>query len=525
MPQRKSTIADNPILIGCWDYEANNRLDPHNIGGSYGRSLQWRCAKCNTPFIAKGKTVISRNGMCRSCYLEEKNKLGQNKESFIRYGSLADVPEIMALWCDDNPDPRTLHKTDKVKVNIRCADCGKITSHPVIDIYREHAFYCKECTSKRRAEKYQAAMIEKTGSCKDYPEIMEVWDFSKNDLDPSKVPSGSRYVINCKCPICGSKWKTKVFQRKGKKPMCRLCAIRSMVHKRDEQRNQDFLVDQHKSFGDTVYRFVDWWHPTLNGSLTPYDIAPSSSKTYYWRCPNNHVFSATASSMKSRRFCPICRPTIHSSFIEMAIAFYLRKIIDIDQWKQIKGTRQSIDIYIPRLKVGIEYDGVRYHNNRKQIKRDSRKSEILKRQGIRLIRIQEWQNDSHNDSSIFYDYNKADLQGLMNILCDMLSIEKVSVDLSKDTADIYKLLYPEAVRNSISEISPQLVPYWDEEANGGVTPEKVNAYSALFFYWRCPDCGATWTQSPIGMKRRKSLCQVCHPYNHHKGGRRDGETE
>lgn len=49
MPQRKSTIADNPILIGCWDYEANNRLDPHNIGGSYGRSLQWRCAKCNTP--------------------------------------------------------------------------------------------------------------------------------------------------------------------------------------------------------------------------------------------------------------------------------------------------------------------------------------------------------------------------------------------------------------------------------------------------------------------------------------------
>lgn len=135
MPQRKSTIADNPILIGCWDYEANNGLDPHNIGGSYRSSLQWRCAKCNTPFIATGKTVISRNGMCRSCYIEEKNKLGQNKESFIRYGSLADVPEIMALWCDDNPDPRTLHKTDKVKVNIRCADCGKMTSHPVIDIY------------------------------------------------------------------------------------------------------------------------------------------------------------------------------------------------------------------------------------------------------------------------------------------------------------------------------------------------------------------------------------------------------
>lgn len=519
MPQRKSTIADNPILMACWDYQMNTNIDPHNVGGTYQHSLSWKCVKCGASFSATSRTVVSRGGRCKRCYFEDKSVHGS--ESFDRYGSLADVPEIMALWCDEKLDPRKLHKSDRTKVHIRCADCGKIIFRAVRDLYCSRLFYCKDCANVRRAAKYQATMIEKSGSCKDCPEIMKVWNFSKNTLDPEKVPSGSRYIINCKCPACGSEWKSQAFERRGKKPLCRTCAIRQANQQRDIKRNKEIKDTKGKSFGDVVYRFVNWWHPTLNGDLTPYDIAPQSGKMYYWKCPNNHTFQATAQSMNSRRFCPICRPTIHSSFIEMAIAFYLRKVVRVEQWINIEGTRQSIDIYIPQLKVGIEYDGVRYHRNARQIKRDSRKSEILTEKGIRLIRIQEWQSDNHSNSTIFYDYNKADLQGLMNTLCNMLSIDNVIVDLKNDTADIYRLLYPKAVNNSISEVSPRLVPYWDEKANGGVTPEKVNVYSFLSFYWRCPDCGSTWVQSPIGMKRRKNPCQVCHPYNHNKGGKRN----
>lgn len=141
----------------------------------------------------------------------------------------------------------------------------------------------------------------------------------------------------------------------------------------------------------------------------------------------------------------------------------------------------------------------------------------MEQRNIRLIRIKEWSVETHSENTLFFDYNKFDLQGLIDTLCEMLSLSCIKVDLLRDSSAIYQKLYPKVVKNSISQKAPRLVPYWDLQANNGVSSDKVNVFSTLPFSWKCPICNAKWEHSPIGMMRRKNICQACHPYEHNKG--------
>ena len=55
----------------------------------------------------------------------------------------------------------------------------------------------------------------------------------------------------------------------------------------------------------------------------------------------------------------------------------------------------ELDIYLPDLKVGIEYDGDYWHSLPEMIERDKKKDNICKEKNIKLIRIKEseWANN------------------------------------------------------------------------------------------------------------------------------------
>lgn len=72
-----------------------------------------------------------------------------------------------------------------------------------------------------------------------------------------------------------------------------------------------------------------------------------------------------------------------SSFPEQAVMFYIRKAFP-SATKLNSKEISEIDIFIPELKVGIEYDGPSHKN---RVKDDIRKSAACKDKGIQLIRI------------------------------------------------------------------------------------------------------------------------------------------
>ena len=80
--------------------------------------------------------------------------------------------------------------------------------------------------------------------------------------------------------------------------------------------------------------------------------------------------------------------TAKTSFREKALLFYLKKpfpdVVKVSQWQAV-GV--ELDLYIPSLRIAIEYDGYQWHHNKLAL--DERKGEICRRFGIRLIRIRE----------------------------------------------------------------------------------------------------------------------------------------
>ena len=48
------------------------------------------------------------------------------------------------------------------------------------------------------------------------------------------------------------------------------------------------------------------WHPTLNGDLTPEDVAGASNKKFWWQCSKGHQWEAIVSNRKKGSGCPYC---------------------------------------------------------------------------------------------------------------------------------------------------------------------------------------------------------------------------
>ena len=123
------------------------------------------------------------------------------------------------------------------------------------------------------------------------------------------------------------------------------------------------------------------WHPTKNENLTPQDITFGSGKKVWWQCKNNHEWEASVDNRTKGRGCPVCSSRRRTSFPEQAIYYYIKKAFPDAQngYKEIfNQTSMELDIYIPTIKVGIEYDGRRYHSQTSNRIRDSRKYKICR---------------------------------------------------------------------------------------------------------------------------------------------------
>jgi hypothetical protein len=101
------------------------------------------------------------------------------------------------------------------------------------------------------------------------------------------------------------------------------------------------------------------WHPTLNLPLTPSQVTCGSDIKVWWTCSRQHEWQAVISSRSHGNGCPECAKGLQSSLPEKTILYYVKKYWP-DTLNNVKFSwlnKQEIDIYIPILSVGIEYDG------------------------------------------------------------------------------------------------------------------------------------------------------------------------
>lgn len=257
-----------------------------------------------------------------------------------------------------------------------------------------------------------------------------------------------------------------------------------------------------------------------------------SNKVIKFTCEYGHVYEK---SVKTRRgtisLCPVCAKGKNTSFPEQTILFYVKKVFPNAE-SRVKVFDEEIDIYIPEVKIGIEYNGYRWHREIKNTnEKEIEKQRKLSDNGISLLLVNEIAGKENyvdcKNNCLSFVYNrkeiyKAGLELLVNSVFDWIS-EIINVDFHKPKIsmrrDIQKIFSSyntfcgkdKSVAYSKEKKVKEKLMFWDYDKNK-ITPEMVSKFSSIHVWWKCEVCGKSFVKSVqhvIGGDLKHVCCEKC----------------
>ena len=434
---------------------------------------------------------------------------------------VTEVAELMALIDHDRNmlegiDISNLYVNSSKIINWKCEN-EHIFKEKINVIYRRK-HRCFYCTGR---QVWSGENDLKTL----YPEIAKEFDVEKNKITPDKISPKDTKVFWWTCQNNHPSFQQSVEHRVSRKTKCPYCTNRKVVSGENDL--------------ETLYpEIAKEWNVEKNNGILPKDVSPFTYNSYWWICPKGHSYKKKV--IQRTRFhkpidCTKCVKAHSTSFPEQAIYFYAKKCFPdtINKYKEPFEKGMELDIYIPSYKLGIEYDGIAFHNDAEQHNREYRKYLACKQLGIKLIRIKE-AKDTWNDTAddIFYVSKKMKDNELSEFLIFFFS--KVFIfkkytfkpnddseaflnrylgfptdfNVSKDRTEILEYLID--IEKSFGVQYPELATMWDEKENGTLTPFMFTSGSNYQATWKCPKCGNVW-KSPISsiVSRKVTSCKAC----------------
>lgn len=491
--QVRSLGSNYPELVKEWDVEKND-LSPFDYLPNSNKSVYWRCFECGNEW----KAQINKRGIRgQGCPICGKKKLSEeqekrNRTKILKEGSLGSrCPYLLKEWNYEKNKATPfdyLPKSNK-KAFWKCSVCGHewIAS---INI-RSSGVGCPLCGRIKGKETLLRSLIAQKGSLADNaPDIAAEWDYDKNKgLKPEEVMLNTNRSVWWICKSCGYSWKTAISNRAMGRgcPKCGLIKLGISISRPIEGVND--LLSQAPELAQEL-------HPTKNGELTAKDIARSSTKKVWWLGHCGHEWQATVGSRFSGRGCPLCLKEFKISYPEKALFYYLRKYLKCVVEENYKPTwlkGKELDIYIPTIKLGIEYDGCNWHKNTTN---DEEKDYLCRDNSVDLLRIREIGAPILSSKNVYYldassekdDELEKAIKYVFSYIDKYYGIqEDYHIDLSNDRSDIYELLQLNRKENSLAYLYPEISAEWHQVKNGKITPEYVNAHSHRKYWWICPN--------------------------------------
>ncbi len=411
---------------------------------------------------------------------------------------VVEYPDLMAEWDYEKNSqlrlvPEQIGAGSHTKVWWKCSNGH--SWYAMVSNRTGHNRACPYCA-------HQLPIPGETDLATLFPELMKEWHPTKNIYSPFEIMPGTHKKAWWICPQ-GHEWESAVHSRT-QGIGCPYCCGKKVL----------------KGFNDLATVNPDLaaeWHPTMNGDLTSADVTDASGKKVWWLCKNGHAYEATVYSRKIGKGCPKCSYRLRTSFPEQAIYYYIKQVFPdaISGYKELFKSPMELDIYIPSLNVGIEYDGRKFHSNKTNQVRDARKYAICKNHGIFLIRVQEMMNFTPLilcDRKIEIP-NASDeyLNWAINNLCYHLG-RIVIPDVRRDRRQIQS--YLEKRNISLTVLFPDIAADWDYEKKAPLIPEMFSPHSNDKVSWKCKKCGNRW-DAAIGDRTRQDStgCPVCSAKN------------
>ena len=292
--------------------------------------------------------------------------------------------------------------------------------------------------------------------------------------------------ILCECNKCGHKWMVRPYSLIAGTG-CPKCA--GIIKKTQE----DFVTELHEIAPEIQ----------VVGTYSGWD---QKIKARCLICGNEWI--AAAGKLLSGRGCPNCNFRHHTSFPEQAVFYYVSKIF-ADAISSYSEKGYELDIYIPSIRVAIEYDGFLWHKSR--IALDNDKDEKCIRDNITLIRIRERGLAKTNTATNIMrkDNNSVeDLDKCIISIFNIIGVAGIVIDTKKDRQKILSTYIKGKTNNSVLTTHPELALEWDMQNNHGLLPEMFSSGSSEPISWICHICGHRWIAN-ISDRANGNGCPAC----------------
>lgn len=360
----------NPTLASEWHPTKNGTLKPSDVFATQGGIVWWQCKLGH-------EWEISPNGRrgrgCPYC---------SNKKVWAGYNDLTTThPLLAAEW-----HPTLNGKLLPTQVTYGQGKivqwlCPQGHSYPMSLNTRSRGLNCGICAG-------QSVLAGFNDLATTHPHLAAEWHPTLNGkLLPTQISKGHNAKIFWSGK-CGHTWPATVASRALSKSGCSVCGNRLILIGFNDLATIDPIL-------------ASEWHPTKNGGLLPTQVFPKARETVYWLGKCGHEWAAAIYSRATGRGCKECAEANMVSQAEKEIFTYLSSLgflVEQTNRKLLKG--KEIDLYLPKEKFAIEFNGIHWHSEQMGKNETYHYSKWIecRKIGVKLIQI--WEDNWIKDKKL-----------------------------------------------------------------------------------------------------------------------------
>lgn len=469
-----------PHLIPEFDSEKNHIL-PHNVYAGGQKKYWWKCSQGHSYQTSIHNRGVVKTG-CPICSNHAVLKGYNDLESLYPNIAKEFLSELNGITAD-----KVLAGGDK-KYWWECSYHHRYKTSPNCRILRNNG--CPYCSGHRLMKGFNDLKTT-------HPALEKTWDAEKNLPNAfSDFSHGSAYNAWWICEK-GHSYQCSINERCGNNRGCPICQNRKIL-----EGYNDLLT--------TNPEMAKEWHPSKNRK-SPNQVFENATKKYWWLCEQGHEYQATPNHRSNGTGCPICGKEKKVSFPEKTIFFYLANFFGEVRENYNPGLSGTInvDMYIPKYRIAIEYDGAYWHQNPEK---DLEKNRECRRIGICLIRIREKGCPILNDSSHDFYTDPKDYHAILRFISEKIK-ELFNVDfqydlnIKRDETEISSLFLKSKKDSNICVTHPHVAQQWHPTKNGSLRVESITLGSTKRVWWKC-EKGHEWMAS-VNNRCKGQNCPYC----------------
>ena len=455
-PECNSFGHNYPELSETW--HTKNKMKPNQVSQGSNLKVYWHCDNGHT---WKSTVASRRKHNCPYCM----NKKASPEDNF-----LLNNPQKAKYW-DYNKnslDPENFRTQSNKKCWFLCQENHSFDSTLTNIFYGK---WCPYCSGKKVG--YGNSLNDTN------PKVAAEWHPKKNKFSPKEVTSGSNKKVWWICSS-GHEWKATIHSRSVKGYGCPYCSGHYAGYGNTLSAKHPELVKE-----------IDF----MKSKINPDEIHPGTELALWWKCERGHSWKTSVKhrTQENGTGCPFC--TSQTSSPEIRLFCELKSIFP-DTKNREKIQKTEVDVYIPSLKIAVEYDGAYYHKDKHT--HDEQKIKTLNKAGLKVFRLREKPLLINDDDVQVLPRNSAPKKSEINELlykvctfnpefkkvCEKY-INQKGFSNENEYRRILSYLPGPPKEDSLLELFPEISSEWNFNKNSPLKPEMFHPHSGKKMWWVC----------------------------------------